>query len=589
MRICLVAVGRYCNDPRARTLAASLSRVGHEVHVVASGQETDCATEGVGISFVPTRYPVGRGRLGKLLRRAQTKGMRKRLHHSKLAAAVRAVQPDIVYPTSEAAVTVAAAAVEGTNATVARDPRWKNAGPRDLVDLAPHHPELSVSPAGPGGRYLTPADDRRPHTPEPGRHRHMRIAMCYRKTDTNPGKYLEAAMVRAGIKVDLHTSEIDWRTIPADTNAVVFVEGPYPGLTIKGTNPGIPVVFWVHHGEHHVPTNLRLVERYGAHAVLLAHSWHLAHRFPVPVHRFTFGIAPELVKASTPWKDRKYDASMVGGQLRRQGGTYARRQQLVEDLENALGDENTAFVSDVTAQEMADIYAEARTIINEGGTRHYPITMRVLEAIGSGAILVTDDLPGTDLIVERRHYFVLEDDVGAQVKGLLAEPGRMAAIADEAREYALGRYTYDHNVDDLVEVIQGIEAPVEAPAVDLMSAMASLIDEDVEVQRLAQFGLPGLADELSSREVWDGAARIDRLGPDTMEAVVIGPDGTEHLTRALQAARRYIYAAGQIEAVETYVSKHLPQATAIRHGELLRVDLNAESYRVLDHERTITT
>ncbi len=589
MRICLVAVGRYCNDPRARTLAASLRHVGHEVYVVASGREVDCAAEGIDLSFVPTRYPVGRGRLGKFLRRAQTKGMQQRLHHAKLAAAVRAIEADIIYPTSEAAVVVAAAAADGTDATVARDPRWRNAGPRDLVDLAPHHPELSVSPAGPGGRYLTPADDRRPHTPEPGRYRHLRIAMCYRKTDTNPGKYLEAAMVRAGITVDLYTEGIDWRRMSADTNAVVFVEGPYPALTIQGTNPGIPVVFWAHHGEHHIPTNLRLVERYGAHAVLLAHSWHLAHRFQVPVHRFTFGVAPELVKASIPWKDRKYDASMVGGQLRRQGGTYARRQQLVEDLENALGEENTAFVSDVTAEEMADIYAEARTIINEGGTRHYPITMRVLEAIGSGAILVTDDLPGTDLIVDRKHYFVLQDDVVAQVKELLAQPDRMAAITEEAREYALGRHTYDHNVDDLVEVIQGIQAPVAVPAVDSMSAMARLIDNDVEVQRLAQFGLPDLAEELNSREIWGGAERIDRLGPDTMEAVAIGLEGTEQLTRALQAARRYIYAAGQMDEIEEYVSEHLPQATSSLHGELLRVDLNAESYRVLDHERTITT
>jgi hypothetical protein len=280
---------------------------------------------------------------------------------------------------------------------------------------------------------------------------------------------------------------------------------------------------------------------------------------------------------------------MVGGQLRRQGGTYARRQQLVADLEGALGEENTAFISDVTAQEMADIYADAKTIINEGGTRHYPITMRVLEAIGSGAILVTDDLPGTDLIVDRKHYFVLEDDVAAQVKALLADPDRMTAIAEEAYEDALGRHTYDHNVDDLVEVIQGIEAPVEHTAVSSMSAMAELIDDDVEVQRLAQFGLPGLAEELRSREVWDGAARIERLGPDTMEAVAIGPQGTEHLTRALHAARRYIYAAGQIDAIEDWVAEYAPQATATHRGELLHVDLNAESYRILDHERTITT
>ena len=526
MRISLVAVGQYCNDPRARVLARSLAEVGHDVVVVASGRPADCSSDGIPITFVPTRYPVGRGKIGKAIRRAQTKSMRRRLHYRKLAESVRATKPDIVYPTSEAAVVVAAAAVEGTAGTVVRDPRWVNAGPRDLVDLAPHNPELSVSPAGPGGDFLTPAADTTPYNPEPGRYRHLRIALCYRKTDTNPGKYLEAAMLRAGMKVDLHTEGIDWRKVPPDTTAVVFVEGPYPALTVDGINPGIPVLFWAHHGEHHIPTNVRLVDRYGAHAVLLAHSWHLAHRFPVPVHRFTFGVAPELVNASVPWKERKYVASMVGGQLRKQGGTYARRQQLVHDLETAFGEKNTAFVSDISAQEMADIYAEAKTIINEGGTRHYPITMRVLEAIGSGAILVTDDLPGTDLIVDRKHYFVLEDDVVEQVKGLIGQPDKMTAIAAEAREAALGLHTYDHNVDDLVDAIRRIDAPTGAERMNQLSPLAALIDEDVEVQRLAQFGLPDLAAELPSREIWDGAERIERLNPDTMEAVVIGPDGT---------------------------------------------------------------
>ena len=212
-------------------------------------------------------------------------------------------------------------AAAGDTRTPAACTRRHNAGPRALFAPAPHNPQPRVSPAGPGGPYIPPADVRDAGVPEPGRYRDLRIALCFRKTDTNPGKYLEAAMVRAGITVDLHTDEIDWNAVPTATDAVVFVEGPYPALTVMGTNPGIPVLFWVHHGEHHVATNLRLVDRYGAHAVLLAHSWHLAHRFPVPIHRFTFGLAPELVDASIPWAERKYAVSMVGGQLRRKGGT----------------------------------------------------------------------------------------------------------------------------------------------------------------------------------------------------------------------------------------------------------------------------
>lgn len=591
MRICLIAIGRYHNDPRACTLARSLARVGNDVVVVAVGSApTATGADGVEVRFIPSRYPQGGSRYGKaLLRRAQPGFVRRRILRRKLAAAAIEVGADIYCPTTPALVPVARAAAEATDAAVARDPRWPEAGPHDLVRLAPHQPQRSVSPAGPGGPYLTPADRREGSTPEPGRHRGRRIALCYRKTDTNPGKYLEAALIRAGVTVDLHTDSLDWSTLTPTTDAVVFVEGPYPALTIRGRRLPIPTVFWVHHGEHHVPTNLRLVERYGAQAVLLAHSWHLAHRFPVPVHRFTFGVAPELVDASVPWAQRRYTVAMVGGQLRRSGGTYQRRQRLVADLERSLGEERTAFVSDVTAREMAEIYANAQMIINEGGTRHYPITMRVLEAIGSGAVLITDDLPGTDLIVPRDQYVVLEEDVAAQVQRLLRTPEELEHMTAVARDHALQHHTYDHRVDDLLDIIDHLDQPPPPPTHAARSPLATLIDDDVEVQRIAGFGLPDLATELPTREVWDGEQRLARLDPGTMEAIAIGPGGASDLSRALAAARRFIYASGQVAAVSDFVTRERPDATLQHRDGLLRVDLNAESYRVLPHEREATT
>ncbi|MGD2052431.1 MAG: glycosyltransferase [Acidimicrobiia bacterium] len=591
MRICLIAIGRYLNDPRACTLARSLARVGNDVVVVAVGSApTATGADGVEVRFIPSRYPQGGGRYGKaLLRRVQPGFVRRRILRRKLAAAAIGVGADIYYPTTPALVPVARAAAEATDAAVARDPRWPDAGPSDLVRLAPHQPQRSVSPAGPGGPYLTPEARREGPTPEPGRHHGRRIALCYRKTDTNPGKYLEAALIRAGATVEIHTDSLDWSTLTPNTDAVVFVEGPYPALTIRGRRLPIPTVFWVHHGEHHIPTNLRLVERYGAQAVLLAHSWHLAHRFPVPVHRFTFGVAPELVDASIPWARRRYTVAMVGGQLRRSGGTYQRRQRLVADLERSLGEERTAFVSDVTAREMAGIYANAQMIINEGGTRHYPITMRVLEAVGSGAVLITDDLPGTDLIVPRDQYVVLEDDVAAQVRRLLRAPEALEHMTAAAREYALAHHTYDHRVDDLLDIIDHLDTPLPSRIGVSRGPLAALIDDDVEVQRIAGFGLPDLATELPTREVWDGEQRLARLAPGTMEAIAIGPGGASDLPRALAAARRFIYASGQVAAVSDFVTREHPDATLQHRDGLLRVDLNAESYRVLPHERDATT
>lgn len=580
MRISVVSHGRFVNDPRGRALARTLSDVGHDVTIVAAGKRLSDDVDGVPIVYVPTRFPQGGGRRGRILRRLQPKIFRQWLHRRQLVQAVRATSPDTIYPVSGGAVDTATKAA-GSSATVVRDPQWSHAGMADLIDLAVTNPELSQSPAGPGGVYLTPADQRPPSRPRDGRHVGHRMALCYRKTDSNPGKYLEAALRRAGIEVDLHTDSVDFDSLHPDTNSVVFVEGPYPALSIHGTPPSIPIAFWTHHGEHHCQTNIRLAWRYHADAVLLAHSWHMAQRFPVPVHRFPFGVATELLDPSKPWSERDFDVSMVGGQLRRKGGTYERRQQIVADLEEALGAENCAFEAGVDADYMAELYGNARIIVNEGGVRHYPITMRVLEAVGAGALLLTDDLPGTDQILKRgAHYEVLQSDVVAQVKRLLADPVRNEKRARAALEHARDFQMYEHRVDDLMEILAGVDVSKRPHRDNNLSPMAALVDSDVEVNRVAVFGMPGLGAELRTREIWDGEEMLHRLGAGGVEAVVFGPNPTSHFDVAVRAARRYVYAAAHQDDVRSYFETERPIAEFHQHGDLLRVDLWAESYRI---------
>ncbi len=586
MRVCLVSLNRYHHDKRARALARSVRRVGHEVSVVASGSGGPGEVDGIAITYVPSRHPAGWGLAGKVMRRAQPAWARRVVHAARLARAARATGAELFYPTTAAAVPVATAAAAGA-ALVARPPQWSDAGDRDLVHVAPHRPGASVSPGGAGlplDGFRVPAA-----IPEPGRHRGLRIALCYRKTDSNPGRYLESALHRAGITVDLRTGGLDWGELAPGTDAVVFVEGPYPALEITGRKPRVPVAMWVHHGDHHLMTNLRLVDRYGVDAVLLAHSWHLAHRFGVPVHRFPFGVPPELVDASIPFAARRHDAAMVGGQLRRSGGTYARRQQLVHDVEQALGPGRVTFESDVDAATMAAIYADARIVLNEGGTRHYPITMRVFEAVGSGAVLLTDDLPGTDvLFAPGEHYVVLEDDVASQVQRLLADLPALERVASAGHRHALAAHTYDHRVDRLVAVLAGSAATTERPQPPRRSAIAARIDADVEVQRLTVIGEIGLEEELPTREVWDVADVVERLAPRTMEAVAVCDAGSPHLERAVRSARRYVYASADVDAVRSLVLAVHPGATIDELDGVLRADLGAESYRANVSDWTAT-
>lgn len=581
MRVCLLSRNAYVGDPRAEALHASLKSAGHEVAVIACGRRPAAAPEDA--TYVSTAQPAIAGPVGRVGRRFLPVAAREALLHRSLAKTVGALYPDIIYPMHASMVEVAVRAAGGS-AAVLRDPRLPAPSARDLVWTAPHWPGASQSPGGTGLPFHTPDDDRPGWDPEPGRYTGQKIAIAYRKTDSNPGRYLEEALRRAGFEVLLFTDRVDIGALPDDLRALVFVEGPYPSLEVVGPPATFPVIFWVHHGEHHLAANLRLARRYRADAILLAHSWHLAHRFHVPVHRFPFGTAPGLFDGTTAWADRRFDVAMVGAHLRG-GGPYARRGELVRICEQTLGADRTAFLEGVTSTEMADAYDQARIIINEGGTRHFPITMRVWEAMSAGALLLTDPVPGLDLLLQPDREFVhVRDDLPAQLRGLLDDPAT-GDIARRAYERGRSRHTYDHRVDELVQVIDTTEPGVRyAPDGISDDPLVRALDRDVEVQRVLADDLDVLSAALPDREVWDVAMVRDRLRRGSFEAVALRTDDVSGLQDVLLAARRFLYLHGRAKGLAGFLAEHHPEATTSTVAGVTRVDLGADSYSIKPHE-----
>ncbi len=577
MKVCLVAPNHALDDPRARVTRYLLRRAGHEVTLVLPGN----GSSEDGVMFVD----VGRrpsGRLRRVLGGGSGEDDRRRKLTEALATAAAHTDSAVYLPTDPRALDAAVRAARATGGTVSRTPKLEHAGDVDLIDLAPTHPDLAQPPSG-RGVFHTPEDPRAPYRPEPGRHKGRKVILCYRRSEINPGKYLEQGLIRSGAEVRVETEGIDLGSIDPATDFVIFVEGPYPALEVVGETT-VPTLFWFHHGEHHLHANLRLADRYRADALLMAHSWHLAFWSPLPVHRFPFGVATELLDPSRPMEERRYDVAMVGAKLRA-GGPYGRRQQLVADLERALPGNRLGFREAVSADEMADLYGDSRIVINEGGTRHYPITMRVLEAVGSGAVLLSDPLPGMEMLLdEGSQYAMLGPDVITDVKGLLAEPARLQAMADSALREAMGLHTYDHRVDELFEIAatttkRSVATPSDA------GSLAGAIDVDVEVQRVAQLGAPELAAQLPDREVWDASALDERrLGSGTMETIAVRSDDLTGLDDLLLAARRYIYVEGAGRGLQSFIDRHAPGALIEHRGLVTRVDLLAPSYRIMPFE-----
>ena len=574
MRICLIARNRFLNDRGAVATYRALSRAGHDVLVVA-------------VDEVPAREPVaitvprGARSPGPLLRRMRRlipRGVSDDGLSSRLTAAAAGLDPDIYIPLHEDVLEAAVAAAQRTGAVVQRKPAMAEAGSVDLILQAPSRPDLARPTLGMGPSF-TPGDQITPRRPAANRYAGERVVICFRKTAANPGRYLESALRRAGLEVQLETDAIDLDKVDAATRLIIFVEGPYPAIDVTGSTE-VPTLFWVHHGEHHLFANSRLADRYRADAVLLAHSWHLAHWFPAPVHRFPFAVPPELFSRPKPLAGRRFEVAMVGSKLRGEAWQYRRRTELIAALESHLPADRTRFVEGVTPEEMAELYGNSRIVLNEGGTRHYPITMRVFEAVGAGAVLLTDTPPGLDLVFQPGLEFVaLSDEPVADVDRLLTDLEQSQAIADRALDRASGMHTYDHRVDLLVQIAAGTPKR-EVPPATATSELARVIDADVEIQRLVHDGAAGLGDELPDREVWPVSERSGRLAPGSMDAAVITADTVSGEESLLDSARRLVYSVGDVDGLDEYLMTRYPEAVTYQNGGVRRTDLMTEAYRV---------
>lgn len=577
MRICLIARNRFHNSRKALATHRVLKTAGHDVVVVAvdSAPPRDPV-----VATVPRRSPHP---LARMARRMGLSSSNKALLR-RIASAAATTGADLYLPLHEDTLSAAVRAARRSGAAVQRTPRMPSAGEVDLIDLAPALPDLAMPVAGTGTGF-TPGNTHEPYDPRAGRYRGESVVLCYRKTATNPGRYIEAALTRSGLEVRVETDAIDLGTVDPAARFVLFVESPYPAIDVTGSTP-VPVLFWAHHGEHHIHPNIRLADRYRADAVLLAHSWHLAHWFPTPVHRFPFAVPPELTDPSRPLADRAFDVAMVGQNLRGDAWQYQRRRQLVETLENLLPSDRVRFVEGVTPEEMTSLYANSRLVLNEGGIRHYPITMRVFEAVGSGAVLLTDPVPGLDMIFRPgREYALLSDDVTIDVERLLGDVETTQTMADRAVEKARGHHTYDHRVDDLMRIATDTPKRPIRPTT-ATSELARLIDQDVEVQRVVHDGVTDLAHQLPDREVWAQSERTGRLAPQSMDAAVITSGDVVRLRELADTARRYIYASSGVTGIDEYLRGRHPEAVLETTGRFKRLDLMSESYRVNSAGRT---
>lgn len=180
-------------------------------------------------------------------------------------------------------------------------------------------------------------------------------------------------------------------------------------------------------------------------------------------------FAPELLPSDEP--SREIDIAYVGSE---NTVMHPERSALLISLKNYF---NSTYFGQATPKEMGRIYASAKLVFNR--TINNDVNMRFFEAMGAGAVLVTDrvsDNGAEDLFDENRHYVTYrnETELLETTRSLLADPDRLRAIGDAARSHILANHTYQHRADLLVSQLQSAALQVRPQASEIFAACLSL-------------------------------------------------------------------------------------------------------------------
>lgn len=285
-----------------------------------------------------------------------------------------------------------------------------------------------------------------------------KIIMCYGKTRYTPGRYLEDGLRNIGVTIDLYEKSVDFSEINlSDYDAILFVESPSkPSIKVKNIElVTIPKIFWIHHGENRLDTNLQLAKRYKADVVLMAHSLHLAKKFSSPVRFFPFGMSKDIFNCNKELKERNIDIASVGSN---DAGFYGKRTKAIHAMKSHFSSKySLSFNKKAYLQDLASIYGNSKIVFNRSANTIKSINMRLFEGMGCGALVFSDYVPGMEkLFIENTHYVSFKDqnELIEKMDYYLKNLEEAQTIATAAYEHLLNNHTYEHRANEIIDLIE---------------------------------------------------------------------------------------------------------------------------------------
>ncbi len=160
---------------------------------------------------------------------------------------------------------------------------------------------------------------------------------------------------------------------------------------------------------------------------------------------------------------RKWDIAYVGSS---DPLVHPVRHQLLDALSKSFP---KLWRGRASVQEMGRVYSQSHLVFNK--SLNNDINMRFFEAMGSGAVLLTDPVSNNgvdELFQKNEHYFEYHDkeELLELVKKLLSDPGKLEKLGAASKAWVLKNHTYAHRVQNIIEIVSGATKLSNSPTQD---------------------------------------------------------------------------------------------------------------------------
>jgi len=228
---------------------------------------------------------------------------------------------------------------------------------------------------------------------------------------------------------------------------LLFVEGGTRLIFPSGMQDMDCVSAWYAIDTHlHLRQHLYLAKLFDV--TFVAQFEFLRHFQDCQVHWLPFAVDPRLYERAPGTRD--IDVAYIGSDHR---GLHPDRARLLDLIRSRY---HNTFLGRAEPSRIGEIYGRAKIVFNKSVRND--VNMRYFEAMGAGAVLVTDsarDNGVEELFSPGEDFLEYRDDASllAAIDSLLADDGKREQIGARAQRHVLSGHTYRHRAEKILDVL----------------------------------------------------------------------------------------------------------------------------------------